>query len=290
MSESLGWCVEAVRAAAEPSLSRALLALRARHTRRAGGPARFRERGGLGPLLELVGPERPRRVLELALSVLGNCCTEPGCRRQARSLGGVPRLVSILSVPGVPESVGNRVARTLANLALEPDGARDVLEAGAAPLLITLTTTCSTHGCLLSAARSLRILSTPCPPLLSLADRVRAAAALSGRLTTLPPTDPACPALTRALHALLVTPGSSTVAQAVTAAIPVLVSLAGRPGLDIGGSAMAALAALSGQGGLRPQLGAAGAVEAAIGAVRRGLGMGNGEGEVGEMGEGGGKW
>ncbi|XP_030825613.1 armadillo repeat-containing protein 5 [Camarhynchus parvulus] len=161
MSESLGWCVEAVRAAAEPSLSRALLALRARHTRRAGGPARFRERGGLGPLLELVGPERPRRVLELALSVLGNCCTEPGCRRQTRSLGGVPRLVSLLSVPGVPESVGNRVARTLANLALEPDGARDVLEAGAAPLLITLTATCSTPGCLLSAARALRILGTP---------------------------------------------------------------------------------------------------------------------------------
>ncbi|XP_041333507.1 armadillo repeat-containing protein 5, partial [Pyrgilauda ruficollis] len=130
MSESLGWCVEAVRAAAEPSLSRALLALRARHTRRAGGPARFRERGGLGPLLELVGPERPRRVLELALSVLGNCCTEPGCRRQARSLGGVPRLVALLALPAVPESARNRVARTLANLALEPDGARAVLDAG----------------------------------------------------------------------------------------------------------------------------------------------------------------
>lgn len=92
MSESLGWCVEAVRAAAEPSLSEALLALRCRHTRRAGGPARFRERGGLGPLLELLGPERPRRVLQLALSVLGNCCTERGCRLQARKLGGVPRL------------------------------------------------------------------------------------------------------------------------------------------------------------------------------------------------------
>ena len=37
--------------------------------------------------------------------------------------------VALLSSPG-PESVQNRVARALANLALEPDGARDVLDAG----------------------------------------------------------------------------------------------------------------------------------------------------------------
>ncbi|KAM3654025.1 armadillo repeat-containing protein 5 [Ammospiza maritima maritima] len=293
MSESLGWCVEAVRAAAEPSLSRALLALRARHTRRAGGPARFRERGGLGPLLALVGPERPRRVLELALSVLGNCCTEPGCRRQARSLGGVPRLVSILSVPGVPESVGNRVARTLANLALEPDGARDVLEAGAAPLLIALTSTCSAAGCLLSAARALRILSAPPrpprppqDPALPLAERVRAAAALSGRLSALGAADPASPALARALQALLLpSPCPAALAQAAAPAAGALVALAAHPAPDARGSAMAALAALSAHGALRPGLGAAGAVEAATEAVRRGLGLPDEEGEVGGGGQ-----
>ncbi|XP_064900373.1 armadillo repeat-containing protein 5 [Columba livia] len=140
MAEPLGRCVDAVRAAAaapgpvraEPGLLRALLSLRSRHTRRPGGAARFRERGGLGPLLELLGPDGSRRVLDLALSVLGNCCTEPGCRRQARSLGGIPRLVALLS-SSPPESVLNRVARTLANLALEPEGARDVLEAGECP-------------------------------------------------------------------------------------------------------------------------------------------------------------
>lgn len=100
MAEPLGRCVDAVRDAAaapgpvraEPGLLRALRSLRSRHTRRPGGAARFRERGGLGPLLELLGPDGSRRVLDLALSVLGNCCTEPGCRRQARSLGGIPRL------------------------------------------------------------------------------------------------------------------------------------------------------------------------------------------------------
>lgn len=40
-----------------------------------------------------------------------------------------PPAVALLSSPG-PESVQNRVARALANLALEPDGARDVLDAG----------------------------------------------------------------------------------------------------------------------------------------------------------------
>ncbi|XP_059728826.1 armadillo repeat-containing protein 5-like [Haemorhous mexicanus] len=282
MSESLGWCVEAVRAAAEPSLSRALLALRARHTRRAGGPARFRERGGLGPLLELVGPERPRRVLELALSVLGNCCTEPGCRRQARSLGGVPRLVSLLALPAAPESVWNRVARTLANLALEPEGARAVLDAGAAPLLISLTSTCTTPGCLLSAARALRILGTPQtpqtppksppqdPPLPS-PSRALAVSALSARLAALGPADPCCPPLARALRGLLLAPCPPSVAEAATPALGALAALAARPALDPRGSALAALAALGTRGWLRPALGAAGAVEAAVAAVRRGL-------------------
>ncbi|XP_057245263.1 armadillo repeat-containing protein 5 [Malurus melanocephalus] len=107
MSESLSWCVESLQSGTEPALSRALSALRSRHTRRAGGPARFRHGGGLKPLLELVDPRRPRRILDLALSVLGNCCTERGCRRETRRIGGIPRLVSLLSLPSIPESVQN---------------------------------------------------------------------------------------------------------------------------------------------------------------------------------------
>ncbi|XP_014117762.1 PREDICTED: armadillo repeat-containing protein 5 [Pseudopodoces humilis] len=321
MSESLGWCVEAVRAAEEPALSRALLALRGRHTRRAGGPARIRERGGLGPLLELVGPEKPRRILELALSVIGNCCTERGCRRQARSLGGIPRLVSVLALTSAPESVRNRAARALANLALEPDGARDVLEAGAAPLLISLTSTCSTPGCLLSAARALRILGAPQnqrerpqnqrerpqnqreqpqnqrerpqnqrerpqnqrerpqnqrerpqnrPPL-SPQSRLQAAQALAGRLAALDRADPSCPALARALRGLLaVTPCPVAVAEAVRPALRVLAALAAqeRPRWPEGrGAALDTLAMVSARGWLRPELGAAGAVEAAVAAI-----------------------
>ncbi|XP_049653061.1 armadillo repeat-containing protein 5 isoform X1 [Accipiter gentilis] len=267
MSEPLGWCVEAVRAAAEPGLARALLALRTRHTRRPGGAARFRERGGLGPLLELLGPERPRRTLDLALSVLGNCCTEPGCRRQARRLGGVPRLVALLSSPG-PESVQNRVARTLANLALEPDGARDVLDAGAGPLLVSLAASCGTPECLHSAARALRILGAAPAPRRALG-RAGAVRALASRLASLSPADPACPAVARALRGLTDSPGPS--ADDVAPALPALAALAAHAKRDHRQPALGAIANACARAPLRPALGAAGAVEAVTEEVRRAL-------------------
>ncbi|XP_064331660.1 armadillo repeat-containing protein 5-like isoform X1 [Phalacrocorax carbo] len=267
MSEPLGWCVEAVRAAAEPGLARALLALRTRHTRRPGGAARFRERGGLGPLLELLGPERPRRTLDLALSVLGNCCTEPGCRRQARRLGGVPRLVALLSSPG-PESVQNRVARTLANLALEPDGARDVLDAGAGPLLVSLAASCGTPECLHSAARALRILGAAPAPRRALG-QAGAVRALASRLASLSPAHPACPAVARALRGLTDSPGPS--ADDVAPALPALAALAAHAKRDHRQPALGAIANACARAPLRPALGAAGAVEAVTEEVRRAL-------------------
>ncbi|XP_075346778.1 armadillo repeat-containing protein 5 [Mycteria americana] len=267
MSEPLGWCVEAVRAAAEPGLARALLALRTRHTRRPGGAARFRERGGLGPLLELLGPERPRRTLDLALSVLGNCCTEPGCRRQARRLGGVPRLVALLSSPG-PESVQNRVARTLANLALEPDGAQDVLDAGAGPLLVSLAASCGTPECLHSAARALRILGAAPAPRRALG-RAGAVRALASRLASLSPAHPACPAVARALRGLTDSPGPS--ADDVAPALPALAALAAHAKRDHRQPALGAIANACARAPLRPALGAAGAVEAVAEEVRRAL-------------------
>ncbi|XP_068779276.1 armadillo repeat-containing protein 5 [Struthio camelus] len=265
MAEPLGWCVEAVRAAAEPGLGRALLALRLRHTRKAGGAARFRERGGLGPLLELLGPDRPRRTLDLALSVLANCCTEAGCRRQARRLGGVPRLVTLLT-PGAAESVQNRVARALANLALEPDGAQAVLEAGAVPALAALTASCAAGSCLHSAARALRILAGH-PNARSALTRAGAARALTARLASLPPTHPTCAGLTRALRLLL---GDLSAAE-LAAAAPALTALAAGGKGERRQAALGAIAAACARATLRPALGAAGAVEAVAAEVRRAL-------------------
>lgn len=57
---------------------RALVAIRMQHIKRdKDGIARFRGQGGLRPLLNLLGqPECSRKTLDLALSILANCCSE----------------------------------------------------------------------------------------------------------------------------------------------------------------------------------------------------------------------
>lgn len=57
---------------------RALVAIRTQHIKGdKAGIARFRTQGGLRPLMELLKhPDCSRKVLDLALSILGNCCTE----------------------------------------------------------------------------------------------------------------------------------------------------------------------------------------------------------------------
>lgn len=132
-------------AAGETPLGRALLALRTRHVKAAGGIERFRARGGLRPLLALLQrasaaapaprlagpgsapssgepapagptpspgpapsassstpspPARLRKTLDLALSILANCCTEGACRADVRRLGGILALGECPPRPG----------------------------------------------------------------------------------------------------------------------------------------------------------------------------------------------
>lgn len=257
MAEPLPWCVAALRSRTEPGLSRALTALRRWHTRNPKGAEGFRARGGVKPLLELLGPPWKGRTVELALSVLGNVCAEKGCRGEARRCGGVGRLVILLSSPG-PESVWNRAARALANLALEPDGARDVLEAGAVPLLVTLTSTCTTPECLHSASRALRILAAS-PSSRATLCRAGALRAVASRLATLPPTHPACTSVTRALRHLTEPPATSL--DDAVPALGTLTQLAAAPQRDRRRPALAAIANLCQRAALRPALGCVGAVE-----------------------------
>lgn len=148
-TDSLSFCLAQLTAAAgeglgggkdtatnETPLGRALLTLRTRHVKAAGGIERFRARGGLRPLLALLRrasaagpapsqvcpgstplsvqsaasagpapsagsspsvasssspspPARLRKTLDLALSILANCCTEGACRAEVRRLGGI---------------------------------------------------------------------------------------------------------------------------------------------------------------------------------------------------------
>lgn len=65
---------------------RALVAIRTQHIKGdKAGIARFRTRGGLRPLVDLLGhPECSRKTLDLALSILANCCTELETRIEVR--------------------------------------------------------------------------------------------------------------------------------------------------------------------------------------------------------------
>ncbi|XP_063467984.1 armadillo repeat-containing protein 5 isoform X2 [Symphalangus syndactylus] len=213
LTDSLSFCLAQLAAAAgeglggekdpatnETPLSRALLALRTRHIKAAGGIERFRARGGLRPLLALLRraaaagsapsqagagsapssaasaasspapasgpapsaasssmptpPVRLRKTLDLALSILADCCTEGACRSEVRRLGGILPLVTILQCMKT-DSIQNRTARALGNLAMEPESCGDIHCAGAVPLLVESLTACQDSQCLQSVALGL---------------------------------------------------------------------------------------------------------------------------------------
>lgn len=68
---------------------RALVAIRTQHIKGgSSGIARFRGQGGLRTLLDLLKhPECSRKTLDLALSILANCCTERQTRVEVRQKG-----------------------------------------------------------------------------------------------------------------------------------------------------------------------------------------------------------
>ncbi|XP_018933032.2 armadillo repeat-containing protein 5-like isoform X2 [Cyprinus carpio] len=117
---------------------RALLAIRTQHIKGGGGRiARYQSQGGLPPLLDLLRrPESSRKFLDLALSILANCCTERQTRLEVRKLDGISVVVDVLRRNVSVETVQNRAARALGNLAMDPEGSAEVHSAGGVPLLL----------------------------------------------------------------------------------------------------------------------------------------------------------
>lgn len=77
----------------------------------------FYEAGGIAPMVRLLSKPY-EKILEVALSILGNCCTQKMCCTQAISNGIIPPLLTILkSIPN--PKVQCRVCRLLGNLARE---------------------------------------------------------------------------------------------------------------------------------------------------------------------------
>ncbi|KAF0033006.1 hypothetical protein F2P81_015296 [Scophthalmus maximus] len=117
---------------------RALVAIRTQHIKGdKAGIATFRTQGGLRPLLDLLQrPECSRKTLDLALSILANCCTEPETRVEVRKLDGIDVVVGILKRNVALETVQNRAARALGNLAMDPESSALIHSAGGVPLLL----------------------------------------------------------------------------------------------------------------------------------------------------------
>ncbi|XP_061079013.1 armadillo repeat-containing protein 5 isoform X2 [Conger conger] len=276
---SLSWCLtqlsRAARAQADcggeedeeasrrahAGLWRALVAIRTRHIK--GGSAaiaRYRARGGLGPLLQVLrAPGCHRKTQDLLLSTLANCCTERESREEVRKLGGIGLVVAVLN--NVPvETVQNRAARALGNLAIDPENS--ALIHSAAPPSPRLE-------CAQSAARTLLYLSdTPCHRLSLLSQGALPALALL--------TGPQYPsglrrACLRALGEL--TRGCSTECAREVSRCGALAAL-GPQALDqsarpLGEMALKTLANLCTQACLRPLVGSLGVIHRFVEEVRR---------------------
>uniref|UniRef100_A0A452UG93 Armadillo repeat containing 5 n=1 Tax=Ursus maritimus TaxID=29073 RepID=A0A452UG93_URSMA len=276
LTDSLSFCLAQLTAAAgevlgggkdtatnETPLGRALLALRTRHVKAAGGIERFRARGGLRPLLALLR----RATLDLALSILANCCTEGACRTEVRRLGGILPLVTILQCVKT-DSIQNRTARALGNLAMEPESCGAIHSAGAVPLLVESLTACQDSQCLQSVVRALRNLADSPQHRLALAQQ-GAVRPLAELLAAAP--DPALTlALVRALLELSRGCSRACAEQlSLGGGLGPLVSLASHPKKAVREATILILANLCAQGLVRPALGNAGGVEVLLGELRR---------------------
>ncbi|XP_059203958.1 uncharacterized protein armc5 [Centropristis striata] len=257
---------------------RALVAIRTQHIKGdKAGITRFRTQGGLRPLLDLLKhPECSRKTLDLALSILANCCTELETRVEVRKLDGINIVVEILKENVALETVQNRAARALGNLAMDPESSALIHSAGGVPLLLLcvslssgpssptaapLKEPCPKLECAQSAARALLYLSdTPSNRLLLLTQ---------GTLTSLAPLiAPEYPqalrrAALRTLHEL--TRGCGIECAREVSRSGVLTQLgvmaseeSGKPFEEL---ALKTLANLCSQGCLRPLVGSLGVIQ-----------------------------
>ncbi|XP_066498618.1 armadillo repeat-containing protein 5 [Hoplias malabaricus] len=128
---------------------KALVAIRTQHIK--GGRSRiiqFQSKGGLPPLLNILRrTESSRKILDLTLSILANCCTEREARAEVRKLGGISVVVEVLKRHASEETVENRAARALGNLAMDPEGSAQVHSAGGVPPLLLCLALSNSPSC-----------------------------------------------------------------------------------------------------------------------------------------------
>ncbi|XP_061837356.1 armadillo repeat-containing protein 5 [Nerophis lumbriciformis] len=256
---------------------RALVAIRTQHIKGdKAGITRFRTQEGLQPLLDLLShPEFSRKTLDLALSILANCCTELETRIEVRKLDGINIVVDIMKRNVAQETIQNRAARALGNLAMDSESSALIHSAGGVPLLLLCVSlssapssppaaspkdSCPKLECAQSAARALLYLSdTPAN---------RLALLTQGTLSALAPlVAPEYPqglrrAVLRTLHELTRGCGMECAREVsrsgVLAQLGVMAS--GEAGTPFEELALKTLANVCSQGCLRPLVGSLGVI------------------------------
>ncbi|GAB0087388.1 hypothetical protein DMENIID0001_016850 [Sergentomyia squamirostris] len=93
----------------------------------------FHAQGGLKPIMELI--KRPNeKLVDISLSILGNCCTVEECAKKATDLGAIPPLILLLRTM-TSDSIQCRVCRILGNLAGDSSIAKIIQDRGISSIL-----------------------------------------------------------------------------------------------------------------------------------------------------------
>lgn len=121
----------------------------------------FYDAGGIAPMVRLLSKPY-EKILEVALSILGNCCTQKACCKQAISNGIVPPLLTILkSIPN--PKVQCRVCRLLGNLARESNEKLCSLAKGIGVVVASVLEDTKDVATLSMAVRATRLLWSEMP-------------------------------------------------------------------------------------------------------------------------------
>lgn len=125
------------------------------------GIMRFYDAGGIPPLVRLLSKPY-EKILEVALSILGNCCTKKVCSKQALKHGVLPILLTILkSITNI--RVQCRVCRLLGNLARESNEKLCTLAKGIGVTLASILEDTKDNLTLSMAVRAVRLLWNEMP-------------------------------------------------------------------------------------------------------------------------------
>lgn len=138
---------------------KALLELRGKYIKQTNkaGTKRFREKGGLKLLMRLI--QKPStKIVDIALSILGNCCLEEETRKEVLRLDGICAIATVLKCLEA-ESIQARACRTLANLSLDPEIATAIHKEDIPALIIKFLSSTENSASQQTAVRALRILS-----------------------------------------------------------------------------------------------------------------------------------